>query len=183
MFQPFKTCGDPALIEMKTAAMEFCLAMGSKFEPARWLTLLGMSGTGKTMLAKLCAKFFNAHLTGFYDERFNPEKEIRYRAGGMRNWSKVMREMVEGDYTGLERLRGDWFVALDDIGAEYQRSRELSASKLYDVLNSREGLFTVITANLSQREIGEQIDPRIASRLMRHGGVVIEVKAKDFNLR
>ena len=182
-FQPFETRNDPELEAMKAAAMAFTAAMASKDEPAYWLSLLGPSGTGKTMLAKLIERFFLKWLDGFRDERF-PTK-IVYRKGGLKPWGKVMEEMLDGDYTGMRNLQADWFVGLDDIGAEYQRHRELAVAKLYDVLNARVGRFTVITANLSYRQIGQMLDERIASRLVRNNSVVIELKAgtRDFNLR
>lgn len=183
MFQPFNTFGDPSLKEARHAAVEFCAAMGSRFTPAYWLSLLGPSGTGKTMLAKLCGKFFRTHLDGFLDERHDPEKERVYRKGGFKSWGNVVTDMLEGDYSGLRDLREDWFVCLDDIGAEYSRTRELATTKLLEILNAREGVFTIITANLSLDEINKQMDARIASRLLRHGAVVIDVTATDYNLR
>lgn len=163
--------------------MDFCVAMGSKYTPGYWLTLAGESGTGKTMLAKLCVRYFREWLDGFKDERFDPVKEVRYRKGGMKNWGTAVRDMLEGDYSGLRDLREDWFVCLDDIGAEYSRNRDLSTSKLYDILNDRQGVFTIITANLSVQQISEQMDARIASRLIRNGSVVVDINAKDYNLR
>lgn len=183
MLQPFTTFSEPSLKEAKTAAMRFCAAMGDRYQPAHWLTLLGPPATGKTMLARLCCRFFSQYLDCFRDERANPELEVRYRRGGFKAWGNVMRDMIEGDYSGLRDLRDDWFVCLDDIGAEYSRQRELSASKLYEVLNAREGLFTIITANLTLQQINEQMDARIASRLLRHGSLVVDVTARDFNLR
>lgn len=183
LFSPFNTFGEASLAESKTAAVDFCCAMGSKFTPAYWLTFLGTPATGKTMLAKLCAKFFRTHLDCFRDERFDPVTECHLRKGGFKLWGGVITDMLEGDYSGLRDLREDWFVVLDDIGAEYSRNRELASSKLYEVLNARQGLFTIITANLTLDEINKQMDARIASRLLRNGSVVIDVKAKDYNLR
>lgn len=183
MFQPFKTFGEPSLTEARDATATFCAAMGSRTVPAYWLTLLGPPATGKTMLARFCSKFFNRYLDGLKDERFDPTKEVRYRRGGFKAWGNVMRDMVEGDYSGIRNLRDDWFVCLDDIGAEYSRQLELSASKLYEVLNARQNLFTIVTANMTLQQINEQMDARIASRLLRNGSVVVDVTAADFNLR
>lgn len=182
-FLDFKTCGDPALIESLSAAVAFCAAMASKNAPAYWLSLLGPSGTGKTMLARRCSGFFRNHLDGFLDERFNPEKERVFRKGGLKAWSSVVADMVEGDFTGIRNLRDDWFVCLDDIGSEHGKNRELSTSKLYEILNARERRFTIVTANFDLEEINKRLDARIASRLLRHGNVVVDVNTIDFNLR
>lgn len=183
MLNTFSTFSEASLKEAKREAGRFCAAMGNRYVPAYWLTLLGPPATGKTMLAKLCCRFFSQYLDAFRDERADPTKEIRYRRGGFKSWGNVMRDMTEGDYTGLRDLRKDWFVCLDDIGAEYSRQRELSSAKLYEILNAREGLFTIITANLTLQQINEQMDARIASRLLRHGSVVVDINAKDYNLR
>lgn len=183
IFHPFNDFADPALMKAERAAKDFCLAMANKYTPAHWLTFCGDSGTGKTLLSKLCVKFFREWLDGFKDERFDPVTEVRYRKGGMKNWGNVVRDMIEGDFSGIRDLREDWIVCLDDIGAEYTRNKDLSISKLYEILNGREGLFTIITANLSLAQIAEQMDTRIASRLIRNGSVVVEVQTTDYNLR
>lgn len=190
MFSDFKTFGESSLIEALSEANRFCLAMASENQPARWLVLLGPSGTGKTLLARMCSRFFNKHLDFLRDENepgFNLDralsKVITFRRGGLKSWSRVMQDILDGDYTGIKDLSEDWFVCLDDIGAEYERNRELSVSKLYEVLNRRDRRFTVITANLSLEDINKKMDARIASRLLRNGNVVVDVLASDFNLR
>lgn len=142
------------------------------------------------MLAKKCTKFFRNHLDGLRDENdpgfsmnWHEAKSRTYRKGGCKSWSVVMSDILNGDYSGLRDLADDWFVCLDDIGAEYERNRELSVSKLYEVLNRRDRKFTIVTANLSLEDINKKMDARIASRLLRHGNVVVDVIAPDFNLR
>lgn len=190
MFADFKTFNEPSLCESLTESKRFCLAMASGDQPARWLVLLGKSGTGKTMLARRCSRFFRKHLDGYRDENqpgFAMVREhatnVAYRKGGLKSWSAVMQDVLDGDYSGIRDLRDDWFVCLDDIGAEYERNRELSVSKLYDVLNGRDRKFTIVTANLTLSDIGKKMDVRIASRLLRHGNVVVDVECIDFNLR
>jgi len=179
----FETCGDPALIEALDAARAFCTAMAGKYTPAYWLSLLGPSGTGKTMLARRCVRFFQQHLDGFLDERHDPTYERYHRRGGLKGWAGVVGDMLAGDYTGLRNLRDDWLVTLDDIGSEHERHRELSTSKLYEILNARAGRFTLITANLDLEQINRRLDARLASRLLRDGNVVVDVSTVDYNLR
>ena len=136
------------------------------------------------MLAKCIRTFFRRHMDGrLRDERFAPAREIRYRKGGLKVWGDVVLEMVGGDYSGLRNLRDDWFVVLDDVGVEYEKHRELSRAKLFEVLNARAGKWTVITANLSVEGIKQRLDPRIASRLLRDGSEVIDTKAIDYAKR
>lgn len=163
--------------------------MRSADQSAYWLSFVGPSGTGKTMLARKCASFMRKYLDGYDDEvrtMHGPGGSLVtkvLRRGGFKDWATVLGDMLGGDYTGLRDMADDWFVALDDIGAEYAGTRELSVAKLYDLLNRRAGRFTVITANLDLQAISKKLDARIASRLIRDGSVVIDVKAIDYNLR
>lgn len=163
--------------------------MRSATHPAYWLTFLGPSGTGKTRLARCCTKFMTRFLDGLMDENQSiktPEghwtKKV-WRKGGVKPWADVLVEMVQGDFTGMRNLSDDWLVVLDDIGAEYGGTRELSVSKLYDVLNHRAGKFTILTANYDLQTVSRKLDARIASRLIRDGSVVVDVEAQDYNLR
>ncbi len=181
LFNDFNTFNDPSLVKALKASMNFCLAMASSDIPAYWLTLLGPSGVGKTMLARKCAQFFRL-IENCRDERCQPTEDYN-RHGGFKRWSSVVNDMLSGDYSGIRHLKEDWFLALDDIGTEYERNKELCISKLYDIFSERAGVFTVITCNLSLQEINSRMDARIASRLLRDGNIVIDVTARDFNLR
>jgi DNA replication protein DnaC len=180
-FAEFKTFDEAPLCAMKAACTRFCCDMASGVTEARWITLAGRSGIGKTMLARGITRFFRRHLDCLRDES-QPGRYLR--RGGLKQWGAVVGDMLSGDYSGIRDLRDDWFVALDDIGAEYERNKELSTAKLYEILSARERRFTVITANLSLAEIGDKLDNRIASRLLRHGSTVISApKTIDYNLR
>jgi DNA replication protein DnaC len=72
-------------------------------------------------------------------------------------------------------------ICIDDIGSEYKT--DFVDAKLYEMLCRRQGKWTIITANLSLEQLGDKTDPRISSRLIRHGSVVVEVDVADFNLR
>lgn len=181
-FGDFKTLGDPELKKALQQAIKFCVDMASGTAPARWLTLLGPSGTGKTMLAKRISRFFRRYLDALPDHR-NGNGEAWSRRGGFKPWIDVVGDMLAGDYSGIRDLRDDWFLVLDDIGVEYTKNKELAVSKLFEILNARQGLFTVITANLRLEQINELLDARIASRLLRDNSSVVNVNAEDFNLR
>lgn len=170
---------------MRREVLRFSEAMCSSDQPAYWLSLLGTSGTGKTMLAKGLARLFLRHLDGFPDEHRNKRAiDVFLRSGGLLSWPACIDRMLEGDFGFMRQACEDWFVVLDDIGAEHERLRDLSAAKLFAILNARQHKFTVLTANLSAESIADKLDTRIASRLLRHGGVVVDTTGtRDHALR
>lgn len=137
------------------------------------------------MLAKGIVRLFRRHmLDRLLDENQSGPGRRFLRNGGVLEWPKMIDRMMEGDFGFMRQAGDDWLLALDDIGAEHEKLRELSASKLFAILNARQFKFTVLTANLGIEEIADKLDPRIASRLLRHGGVVIDTTGiEDWNMR
>jgi DNA replication protein DnaC len=136
------------------------------------------------MLAKTIARLYREQRHGEIDwNRSNMGRIYRDR-GGFINWGAAVNDrMLKGDYAFIEDVRGFEFFAIDDIISEYEKHRSLSAAKLYDILEGRLGKWTVITANASLSQIGESLDPRIASRMLRGGSTVLDVDVIDYNLR
>lgn len=190
-FSEFETLSDPQLEHMKRIAVGFADDIYQDRQPY-WLSLLGTSGAGKTMLARLIWHIFrdwkhteiNWPATKRTQTPETPRgRIIRYR-GGFINWGNAINNrMLKGDYDFLEDMRDYSFFAIDDIASEYERHRELSASKLYNVLEARLGKWTVVTANLSLDQIGSSLDTRIASRMLRNESVVVDVNVEDYSLR
>lgn len=136
----------------------------------RFLTLFGRSGCGKTHLLKMA------------------REELRRAAvhGAQRwNWPKVLARVHDGDYDLIGHLSRLPVLLLDDIGAEYNESAAAaaySAAKLYEILESREARWTMITTNLSPNDIRVRMDARIASRFFRFGADVIPMTdAEDWS--
>lgn len=148
-----------------------------------WLTISGKSGVGKTMLCRSVLYIYSEYLSLLEDENLTSPGVIIRRRGGMKHWPSAINDMLNGDYSGIPQLKEDWFVCIDDFAAEYERNRELSVSKLYEVLNCRRGKWTLLTCNLDLPSIAEKLDTRIASRLLRDDGVHINVNTTDYNLR
>lgn len=165
-------------------ARRFVFAMGSGSHAPYWLSLVGSSGTGKTMLARMITSCFLRYMEGLRDENRSKYGDRYSRMGGFMSWPLCVERMLEGDFGFTRQCKEDWFIVLDDVGAENEKLRELGTSKLFAILNERQHKFTVLTCNYSMAEIAQRMDPRIASRLLRHGGTVVDsTGTPDFNLR
>lgn len=168
---------------MRKAAIKFCSEMNSATAPARWLSFVGPSGTGKTLLSRLVVRFFLRNLTHLPDENRSGPTGRFLRNGGLLSWPKCIEWMLDGDFGFHYQACDDWLLVLDDVGAENSRLADLSLSKLYTILTARQDKWTILTCNYTMDQIAERLDPRIASRLIRHGGVVVDTSGeKDFNL-
>lgn len=166
---------------MKNEAVSFMDDLFNYRTP-RWLSLLGTTASGKTMLAKRIWHLFRQHRQFQID--FEDDKIVTRWRGGFVNWGRAVSErMMQGNYAFLEDVRNFNFFVIDDILSEYEKHRSLSASKLYNVLEARLGKWTVITGNANLEQIGEALDPRIASRMIRGGSKVVDVDVTDWNLR
>src|SRR5260370_23086631 len=129
-------------------------------EAHRGVSLLGRGGTGKTHLARGISRFFKAEASIYIDRVTGAHLS---RQGGFIGWRKIVDLLRNGEYGIMDAVCNDWFVALDDIGAE--RASDFSVSKLDQIIDARLGKWTVITCNFTREEIAEQMDVRIASRL------------------
>jgi len=174
----FETLGEKKLCEMLSAAKDYIREMGIGATP-RWLSFLGWSGTGKTHLARGISRFFKAHASIHTD----PETGAGLgRRGGFIGWRKIVDHLRDGDYEIMHAVCDDWFVALDDIGAE--RTSDFSVSKLDQIIDARLGKWTVITCNFTREQIAEHMDVRIASRLGRGNNVIVDnINVFDYSTR
>lgn len=177
-FEAFRGLGDPELEEMKAKSAQFVQDMLDDLPP-RWLSLLGTSGAGKTMLARRIANIFRDHLD-FTVIKADADQVVR-RRGGFISWNKLATALREQDYRMFDDVARDWFVVVDDIGSEHASA--FINAKLFEFCARRENKWTVFTGNLSLDQVGERFDTRIASRMIRHGSVVCDVEVPDFNTR
>jgi DNA replication protein DnaC len=147
-------------------------------KPPFWLTLTARSGTGKTKLARAVYRQFmdQNRFERFYDPLNN-------RIGGNTcmfvDWRKFCDD-VKGAFDLIDDVCAEWFVILDDLGAERDASGFI-ASVIDRILNARRGKWTLITTNLKLRQVAEKIDPRVSSRMLRDGNQVVESDALDYN--
>lgn len=170
------------LSAMVSASENFCRLMHANAAP-RWLSLLGTSGAGKTMLAERIIRWARKWRADDLDPRNLEGETFRIKVSSFK-WSRCIERMLEGDFDWTQRAKSDFIVLLDDIGTESDspKVKAMAISKLYAILEARRGLWTIVTANLSVEEIGTKMDPRISSRLFRDESEVIDVDVEDYNI-
>lgn len=172
--------GDSKLVQMLESADRFASDVNNR--TPYWISFLGVSGAGKTHLAKMLYRHFMR--CSRFNLDYDPEKnKIVGNTGQFCSWRKLISDLRQGDYELIYDLVEDWFVVLDDIGSSYDPNG-FAASSLDQVLNGRLRKWTVITCNYSLQDISDRMDVRIASRMIRDGSVIVECSdVPDFNTR
>lgn len=186
---------------MVLACRKFLADMWAGREPYI-LTLCGPSGTGKTHLAQMIRHFLIGHSERIYKnttrKRLDPDGSnylasyvYQQEKGIFVRWADLVKTSRDGDHYSFARACKDWVKIVDDIGAagfSSERGDTLKLTpfvleKLGDLCDSRLRKWTVLTSNYNRRQIAEQFDVRIASRLGRDNNVIIECDVQDFSLR
>ncbi|HRV59050.1 MAG: ATP-binding protein [Solirubrobacterales bacterium] len=137
--------------------------LDQNLEQGNGLWLMGDTGTGKTTLAMLVSKeaLKRAHTVAIYSM---PKLLSRIRAtygaeAGEESYDQFFERLCEVD-----------LLHIDDLGAEKQT--EWVLEQLYALVNERyeRQKSIVVTTNLTQDELEEQIGPRTVSRLIQMCG-------------
>lgn len=139
-----------------TAVLRSCKEFVSSFPSGGNLLLTGKSGLGKTHLSLAVT---NAVISKGYNVIYGSAQNLI---------NEVSRESFDrsGSTEKIDSLTSCDLLVLDDLGTEF--STQLSASVLYNIINTRllRGLSTVISTNLTFKEISEFYNDRITSRLV-----------------
>ena len=176
----FKTCGDPELEKIARACDEWLLAFQKK-QPARWLSLIGSSGTGKTFCAKKLWNYANKHSSTGRTVRSNGANwhDDMDFVPHIIFWPDFVQKLRAGKAFDLRDDMKRWPVLfLDDIGAERDPSG-FAAEELNTLLGCRMGKWTLLTSNKDADAL-QAIDGRIYSRLIRDLNRCVGVNTVDF---
>ena len=138
-------------------------------DAGRGIWFVGDVGTGKTTLAMLVSK-----------AAIEAGRSVAIYS--LPRLLGVLREAMTSE-DGLQRLVDDLsevdLLHLDDLGAE--RATEWVLEQLYAIVNARyeEQRSLVITTNLEEHELVEQLGPRIVSRIAEVCGEPVLMKGAD----
>ena len=200
---PTKACGpfpawrptldayEPSLRAAADACERFAADMWVGAHP-RWLTLTGVNGCGKTMLAR------QLYERGQTVNPGNPANNAIWPPDWNESGSHVYfgrrpacrwfderafaSRLRAGEYDLADYLRDDFMVVLDELGSTRDPTNFV-ADKLGELAERRMNRWTVWTTNLDLAEIAERLDARISSRLIRDENQVVRITADDYALR
>jgi hypothetical protein len=190
-WEPSIDAYEPSLVEARDAAASFVADMERGAEPY-WLVFMGVNGCGKTLLMRQVweqAKRINPgnpknnpiwppnfETSGEKTHEASRPYALWYEEGG------IASRMRNGDFELPRSLRGDFFVAVDEIGISRDPTNFVSEA-LGTLCESRVGRWSAFASNFNLKEIGDRMDYRISSRMIRHGNRLVTIKATDYALR
>ncbi|WP_029265748.1 ATP-binding protein [Virgibacillus alimentarius] len=87
-------------------------------------------------------------------------------------------DISEGDL--IDILNSADVLVLDDLGAE--KSSEWSWEKLFEIIDSRQGLHTVYTSNFAPDDLREKLGERNFSRVVNRETTVVEIDGNNYRL-
>jgi DNA replication protein DnaC len=164
---------DPTVVGV---ARDYVGALGENLAEGRGLWLMGDVGTGKTTLAMLISK--SALEAGRTVAIYSlPRLLARIR----RTYDAESGEA--GYLEFFERLTSVDLLHLDDLGAE--KSTDWVLEQLYSIVNERYETqrSMVVTTNLDQAQLEEQIGARTVSRLVEICGDPLPMFGEDHRYR
>ena len=155
---------------------DYCRAIDENIDAGRGLWLYGSSGTGKTTLAMLVSRIAleSRRSVAIYSL---PKLLARIRR-------TFDAETGEQSYSDLfERLSTVDLLHVDDLGAENRT--EWVMEQLYALVNERYETqrSLVVTTNLEEHELEDQIGARVVSRLVEMCGDPLPLFDEDRRMR
>ncbi|MBQ7363169.1 MAG: ATP-binding protein [Clostridia bacterium] len=139
------------------------------------LLLIGTTGTGKTHISTAIAKeIIHQGFDVVYDSVQNIISDFES--------DKFKSNYGQGESLSEKYLECELLI-IDDLGTEF--STQFSTSTLYNLLNTRQnrGLATIISTNLSAKELAGKYDGRIYSRIVGSDYTVLFFSGKDYRIR
>jgi len=153
------------------------------YYPERSLFLYGPVGSGKTHLAVAILREIIIDIS-VKESRENPYSRFYSTSKVLLEIRDTFNRRVPGEPTErdiIDRIIKKDFIILDDYGT--QKISDFTRESIYLIIEGRDAAIrpTIITSNLSPKQIAEHIDPRIASRLQN--GAIIKIDMPDYRVK
>lgn len=174
-FEGFNTLDDIELQKMERYAMAFCLEARTRhISKGLWLSFVGNSGNGKTMLSEMIYKRVKS-MSNFrqHESLLKPCQRVF--------WPELVSELRAGEFYRVKELGDCNLVLLDEVVIEHDPTGFVK-DRLCELLKRRAKKWTILTSNLTLEAI-KNIDTRIASMMVRDGSAVVGCKAMDYAMR
>lgn len=165
---------DPRLKWVLPAAKRFCSAIINRESPQFWFSLLGPSGVGKTHVMRQVVALLREEAR---QGRWKIQTGTGHRSPEI---AHIVPSRDLDTFSAAREYARFYFVYIEDIGSGQFGDKGAGAvtkARVTELLQLRSGKWTALCANMLRDEIAEQLDPRIASRLKRDGGIMIEIPA------
>ena len=154
------------------------------YQGANYNTIFtGKPGTGKSHLAMSIAKVVNEHSQPYKKCLFTSIDEVMRKIKDSFNHrdSKYTEEYITNLLTSADLL------VIDDLGAETgaifsdKQATDFTTKVLYSIMNGRMNKPTIITTNLTSKEMAKMYDQKLISRFLRgaEGHAIKFDKTKD----
>lgn len=174
----------PSLVKAADACARMIADMERYVEPY-WLTLTGLPGSGKTMLAgqtyQFAARNCNPGRVSLWVTGHGIYDESQRRPNCVWLTAPIFKDrMMGGEYDLPEYLRSDYLVVIDDLGAQRDTAAGALADGLYRLADQRAHRWMIWTTNLTLAEIASRLDARISSRLIRDSNRMVNITAGDY---
>jgi DNA replication protein DnaC len=153
----------PAIQVLADQCQEFAFAWYQRKPNPNLIVLTGLSGVGKTHCARRIASWARLVKNRAWEEgKWRPDvPSVHYVS-----WSEIVDGFKNNECGVIEDLYSASILIIDDLGAENDPWKT-AVSKLCQVFNRREKLYTFVTTNIVPEQWATKFDIRIADRLMR----------------
>lgn len=165
--EPIASMNDALLREVRT----YTRAIGQRLDEGRGIWFIGDVGTGKTTLAMLISKAAM-------------EADRTVAIYSLPRLLALLRDTYDDDAQFslnelIDRLCAVDLLHIDDVGAE--QTSDWVLEQLYTIVNTRyeDGKALVLTTNLGQEALVDQIGPRTVSRIYEICGMPLPMHGAD----
>lgn len=158
----------PQVAEVVPEVKRFCSAVMNRENPKHWLSLLGPSGIGKTYILKQAFDFLRVNMRIITKTHADGRHSMR---GPNAAHIKPLEDLT--DFNAARDYARYDLIYIEDIASGGEN--KLIRSRVLELLQLRSGRWTMLCANLYREAIEAYFDGRIASRLKRDGGIMVEL--------